>query len=135
MSILCGFSLPQRICTRLDTLLRPEFAQHGVTLAFADLSPGEKVRFVLAFYFALAVGPAIDLPEAAHPGLLLIDSPGKEEMSEKDFSAVVGLLQFIEQNHASQVQAIVASAYREIRVATPKEKVRFVESNDDFLFS
>lgn len=119
---------------RLDAQLKPELVQNGSTLGFSDLSAGEKLRFVLAFFFALAISPAEDIPAAAHPGLLLIDSPGKEEMVEKDFKAVVGLLRFIDEHHASQVQAIVATTYRDIRDAAPPERVRFIDNDEDFLF-
>ncbi|MCG8457761.1 MAG: hypothetical protein MI919_15915, partial [Holophagales bacterium] len=55
----------------LDSQLRPRIRQNGKPYTFDELSPGEKVRFVLAFYLALAIVTAEDLENGAHPGLLL----------------------------------------------------------------
>lgn len=128
----CGISNIESL--KLDALLKPQMVQNGESINFTTLSAGEKVRFVLAFFFAMAVAPAEDIPTAAHPGLLLIDSPGKEEMVAKDFKGVVDLLRFIDKNHAEQVQAIVATTYQDIRDAAPKHKRLFIENDVDFVF-
>lgn len=120
---------------RLDAQLRPAFVQNANEMQFSDLAAGEKVRFVLAFSLALALAPALDGKGALHPGLLLVDSPAKEEMVEKDFGAVVSLLTHIEETHAHQVQVIVATTHRGIREATTAEKARVVENDEDYLFS
>ncbi|MCP5069789.1 MAG: hypothetical protein GY946_24745, partial [bacterium] len=82
---------------RFNAQLKPRIRQNGKEYSFEELSPGEKVRFVLAFYLAMAIATGEDLEYGAHPGLLLIDSPGKEEMVSKDFGAVVDLLRRIEE--------------------------------------
>lgn len=120
---------------RLDSNLKPKIQQNGKTYVFEELSPGEKVRFVLAFYLALAIATGEDLEYGAHPGLLLIDSPGKEEMVAKDFEAVVNLLGLIEQKHADTLQVIVATTIEAISAATPPEKQFFVTNDDDPLFT
>ncbi|MEM8993177.1 MAG: hypothetical protein AAGF23_00165 [Acidobacteriota bacterium] len=119
----------------LDANLKPRISQNGKTYAFDELSPGEKVRFVLAFYLGLAIVTAEDLPNGAHPGLLLIDSPGKEEMVQGDFQAVVKLLSQIEGQHSESIQAIVATSIPEIRGATQISKQFFIDEDDEPVFA
>lgn len=118
----------------LDGQLRPRISQNGKVYTFDELSPGEKVRFVLAFYLALAIATAEDLEHGAHPGLLLIDSPGKEEMVEGDFEAVVKLLSQIEVHHAHSIQVLVATSLPAIRGATQVSKQYFVADDDEPVF-
>lgn len=118
----------------LNAQLKPQIRQNGKIYSFEELSPGEKVRFVLAFYLAMAIATAEDLEHGAHPGLLLIDSPGKEEMVVKDFEAVVHLLSLVEERHAEIIQVIVSTSLPAIRDATSPDKQVFVDNDDDPLF-
>ncbi len=119
----------------LNGQLKPLIRQNGRVYSFEELSPGEKVRFVLAFYLAMAIATAEDLEHGAHPGLLLIDSPGKEEMVVKDFEAVVHLLSQVEERHAEIIQVIVSTSLPAIRGATEPGKQMFIDNDDDPIFS
>ncbi len=119
----------------LNGQLKPLIRQNGRVYSFEELSPGEKVRFVLAFYLAMAIATAEDLDHGAHPGLLLIDSPGKEEMVVKDFEAVVHLLSLVEERHAEIIQVIVSTSLPAIRGATGPDKQVFIDNDDDPMFS
>jgi hypothetical protein len=119
----------------LDSQLRPSIGQNGQNHTFEELSPGEKVRFVLAFHLALAITSSEAPQTGSHPGLLLIDSPGKEEMVQGDFEAVVGLLRQVEETHAESLQVIVASTIPAIAGATAKEKQIFIANDQQPLFS
>ncbi|MEM1202468.1 MAG: AAA family ATPase [Acidobacteriota bacterium] len=118
----------------LDAQLKPRISQNGKVYTFDELSPGEKVRFVLAFYLALAITTAEDLDNGAHPGLLLIDSPGKEEMVAGDFEAVVSLLSQIELQHSSSIQVLVATSIPAIRGATQVSKQYFIANDEEPMF-
>lgn len=118
----------------LDAKLEPRIRQNDEVYGFEELSPGEKVRFVLAFYLALAIVTAEDLENGPHPGLLLIDSPGKEEMVEGDFGAVVKLLSQIEDRHAKSIQVVVATSIPAIRGATQVSKQYYLEEDDEPVF-
>lgn len=120
---------------RLDAELKPQIRQNGKSYTFDELSPGEKVRFVLAFHLAMAIATGEDLDHGAHPGLLLIDSPGKEEMVQKDFEAVVDLLSLVEERHAPSIQVIVATSIRAIRGATSAEKQLFIDNDEQPVFA
>ncbi|MEM6795401.1 MAG: hypothetical protein AAF725_15595 [Acidobacteriota bacterium] len=118
----------------LDHHLKPRISQNGKTYSFEELSPGEKVRFVLAFHLALAIVTAENLDNGAHPGLVLVDSPGKEEMVEGDFEAVVKLLSQIEVQHDRSIQVLVATSIPAIRGATQVSKQYFVSDDDEPVF-
>jgi len=118
----------------LDSQLRPRIRQNGDEYVFEELSAGEKVRFVLAFYLALALITAEEPEAGGHPGLVLIDSPGKEEMVERDFAAVVELLRQIEQQHADAIQVIVATSVPAIAGATATDKQVFIKDDTQPLF-
>lgn len=118
----------------LDSQLRPKIRQNGKSYRFPELSPGEKVRFVLAFYLAMAIATGEELDYGAHPGMLLIDSPGKEEMVAKDFSAVVDLLSLAERRHADKIQVIVATTIHAIASATDAAKQTFIDNDDEPIF-
>ncbi|MEM6456349.1 MAG: AAA family ATPase [Acidobacteriota bacterium] len=127
-----GFSGLEQVT--LDAQLQPRVRQNRTVYAFDELSPGEKVRFVLAFHLALAITTGEDLDTGAHPGLLLIDSPGKEEMVHKDFEAVVHLLNQVERHHANSIQVLVATTLPAIRSATDPSKQHFVDNDEEPLF-
>lgn len=116
-----------------DPQLKPRISQNGKVYNFDELSPGEKVRFVLAFYLALALFTAEE-KTGAHPGLLLIDSPGKEEMVAGDFEAVVNLLSQVEIHHAAKIQVVVATTIPAIRGATQISKQTFITDDDEPIF-
>jgi len=116
-----------------DPQLKPRISQNGKVYNFDELSPGEKVRFVLAFYLALALFTAEETI-GAHPGLLLIDSPGKEEMVAGDFEAVVNLLSQVELRHAPKIQVVVATTIPAIRGATQISKQTFISEDDEPIF-
>ena len=118
----------------LDAKLEPRIRQNDEVYGFDELSPGEKVRFVLAFYLGLAIATAEDLDNGAHPGLLLIDSPGKEEMVEGDFAAVVKLLSQIEDRHAGSIQVVIATSILAIRGATQVSKQFYLDDDDEPVF-
>lgn len=62
--------------------------QGGVSLSFGGLNPGERLRVRIAL--ALAV---LEVSKARghgrHPGLIVLDSPGAQEMSDHDFASLI----------------------------------------------
>jgi hypothetical protein len=75
---------------------------------FSAVTPGERLRLRLATAISLLrVGHERGL--GRHPGLLIIDSPGNEEVSDIDLSALLGELQLIARETPG-LQIIVASA-------------------------
>ncbi|MPR06192.1 hypothetical protein [Microvirga tunisiensis] len=63
--------------------------QGGTDLSFTKLTPGEMVRVRVAAALA-TLEVAGERGYGRHPGLLVLDSPGAQEMSADDFSALIG---------------------------------------------
>jgi hypothetical protein len=80
----------------------------GEDTSFSKVTAGERLRLRIATAIALLrVGKERGL--GRHPGLLIIDSPGAEEVSEIDLAALLGELQKIT-NETQGLQILVASA-------------------------
>jgi len=80
----------------------------GESTSFSKVTAGERLRLRLATAVALLrVGQERGL--GRHPGLLIIDSPGAEEVSDIDLAALLGELQTIAKETPG-LQILVASA-------------------------
>ncbi len=80
----------------------------GESTSFGKVTAGERLRLRIATAVALLrVGKERGL--GRHPGLLIIDSPGAEEVSDIDLAALLGELQAIA-TETQGLQILVASA-------------------------
>jgi len=68
-----------------------EVVKGGSLSKWKDLSPGEKLRLRIATVIALSRG-AKSLGMGRHPGLLLIDSPGREEVQPEHLEEIIAEL-------------------------------------------
>ncbi|WP_341235978.1 hypothetical protein [uncultured Sulfitobacter sp.] len=75
-----------------------EVVKGGSTSKWKDLSPGEKLRLRIATVIALSRG-AKSLGMGRHPGLLLIDSPGREEMQPEHVHEIISELVKLTQDY------------------------------------
>lgn len=84
----------------------------GAESNFGSLTPGEQLRVRIATLIGL-LRIGVDLGIGRFPGLLLIDSPGSEEMVEADAAEILAEITAIaaEQDH---LQVIVATARPEL---------------------
>lgn len=109
-----------------------EVRQGGSTLTFSKLSPGEKLRVRIAAALAM-VQVAQVRGYGRHPGLLVLDSPGSQEMTEGDFAALLASVQ----RTVSEVQGfqiiVGAVARPELGDVVPSQQRRHAEG-DSFLF-
>lgn len=92
----------------LNTNATLALTKGGMKDTFSKVTAGERLRLRLATAIALLrVGEARGV--GRHPGLLIVDSPGAEEVSDVDFTALIGELQTIARETAG-LQIFVASA-------------------------
>mgnify|MGYP003672604573 CR=1 FL=1 len=78
----------------------------GANTSFSKVTPGERLRLRLATAIALLrVGPQLGI--GRHPGLLIIDSPGKEEVAKVNLEALLAELRKISKEMEG-LQVIVA---------------------------
>jgi hypothetical protein len=94
----------------------------GAPSNFSSRAPGERLRLRLATVIALLrVGERLGV--GRHPGLLLIDSPGGEEMVEGDVAAILGELETV--CHELPTLQIVCATARaaQVRNALPEDRI------------
>ncbi|OYD77453.1 UNVERIFIED_ORG: hypothetical protein BDU10_2558 [Burkholderia sp. CF145] len=80
----------------------------GVTSAFGRQTAGQRLRLRIALVIAM-MRLARDTGQGHHPGLLFIDSPGAEEVSDADLNAVMSEIQAV-CDETENLQIFVSSA-------------------------
>jgi hypothetical protein len=115
-----GFSLLEEASPKLNASLAMRVA--GQDSSFGRRSPGEKLRLKLAMVIALLrVGERLGI--GRHPGLLLVDSPGGEEMVELDVGNVLKELDDL-CKEIPQLQVVCATARADdVRALLPDERI------------
>jgi hypothetical protein len=109
----------------LDRAAHVTVRRGGVGTSFTHLATGEQLRLRIATVLAL-VRIGKQFGAGRHPGLLFIDAPGTEEMTEQNFS---DLLREVSQAAAEvgSVQIIVAmTGITEAKAAIPPERLLVV---------
>lgn len=115
-----GFSQLEEASPKLNATLAMRVA--GNDSSFGRRSPGEKLRLKLALVIALLrVGERLGI--GRHPGLLLVDSPGGEEMVELDVGNVLKELDDL-CREIPQLQVVCATARADdVRALLPGERI------------
>lgn len=115
-----GFSQLEEASPKLNASLAMRVA--GKESSFGRRSPGEKLRLKLAMVIALLrVGERLGI--GRHPGLLLVDSPGGEEMVELDVGNVLKELEDL-CKELPQLQVVCATARADdVRALLPEERI------------
>ena len=107
---------------------RPDLGAHlALTIAgnatkFGDRTPGEKLRLKIALVVAL-LRVADRLNIGRHPGFLMIDSPGGEEMVDDNVASVLCEMQALCM-HMAGLQVLIATAKADdVRATVPTERI------------
>lgn len=91
---------------RLSSNASMKIEKGGASTSFSKVTPGERLRLRLATVIALLrVGRRLGI--GRHPGLLIIDSPGKEEVTKVNLEALLAELRAIAKE-LGNLQVIVA---------------------------
>jgi len=117
---------------KIDSRLEPQIMQNGEWNNFYDLVDGEKLRFKIAFFVQLML-LASQSGVGKHPQLLLIDSPGTNELIEEHFQAIVDVFREIDEKYSDHCQILIASARQSLKNATRPSKA-VVKLNGEPLF-
>lgn len=113
-----------------NTTLR--LTKGGGTTHFGDQTSGERTRLKIAATLAL-ITVAERRGLGRHPGLLLIDSPGSDEMVGQDYANLFAGLAEVA-GELGHLQVIVAAVNSDvIRRHVPRDQVRYAEG-DDYLW-
>lgn len=107
-------------CSPVGTL---SLQKNGVPVRFSRVNnPGERLRIKLAFFLAMMRLGRVK-GAGRHPGFLMIDQPGSDEIVDADFEALADVLREIDQQLANEVQIICFTARPQFARATAGEKV------------
>ncbi len=102
---------------------RLTLTKNGVTVAFSSLkSPGERLRIKLAFFVAMMRLGRVQ-GGGRHPGFLVIDQPGSDEIVEADFDALARVLREVDSAFGDEVQIVCFTARAGFAAATTEAKV------------
>ncbi|WP_413657875.1 hypothetical protein [Paraburkholderia phenoliruptrix] len=96
----------------------------GTPTNFSDQTSGQRLRLRVSLVIAM-MKLAIGTGQGHHPGLLFIDSPGAEELSETDLNAMMNEIRAL-CDETSNLQIFVSSARGgTFKDAVPKERQRW----------
>lgn len=102
--------------------LEIQYLQNGELTRFGELNEGEQLRAKIAFFISL-IQLDIVFSAGRHPRLLIIDSPGKEEVISKDLEGLSSLFKEIETTYGDDLQIIIGTALEPLKNASVAEKV------------
>jgi hypothetical protein len=113
-------SISDVTCSPVGTL---SLQKNGVQVRFPRVNnPGERLRIKLAFFLAMM---RLGRMKGAgrHPGFVMIDQPGSDEIVDADFEALGRVLSEIDQDFSEEVQIICFTARPQFASATAPERV------------
>jgi hypothetical protein len=117
---------------KLDSAGRLRIRQGGTDTNFSALAPGEKLRVRIAA--ALAVIEVAKIRGyGRHPGLLVLDSPGAQEMTVEDFVALLANVQTTVAQ-INDIQIIVGAIARPELTAIVPSTHALLAKGEDSLF-
>ncbi|WP_299620443.1 hypothetical protein [Pelagibius sp.] len=98
----------------------------GSLSKWKDLSPGEKLRLRIATVIALSRG-AQSLGMGRHPGLLLIDSPGREEIQPEHLHEIISELVKLTADYPDYQMFISMTGVPSDLDGVPSSRIRYAE--------
>lgn len=97
--------------------------KNGVQVTWKSIqNAGDRLRVKMAFFLAMMRLGRIE-HAGKHPGFLMIDQPGSDEMVVEDFLSLARVLREIDTDYADQLQIFCFTARPEFADATVPEKV------------
>ena len=97
--------------------------KHQVKVPFGSIrNPGDRLRVKLAFFLAMMRLGRIQ-GAGRHPGFLMIDQPGSDEMIDENFEELATVLRDIDARLADDIQVICFTARPQFEEATADGKV------------
>ncbi len=97
--------------------------KHDQPVAFTQIkNEGERLRIKLAFFLAM-MRLSRENGGGRHPGFLIIDQPGSNEMVTADFSELAQVFRQIDQDFGVKIQILCFTARAEFRNATDSTRI------------
>lgn len=117
---------------KLSSIPTLSIIKDGSSTSYSQVSPGEKLRLKVITTIAL-LSVSEKRKVGRHPGLLLIDSPSAQEVSDKDLNSLIEGLKELTQE-LPFLQIIIASRATEVILNHIDEDHRKHAINDNFLW-
>lgn len=130
ISKLVGLSNYENI--QLSGIPSLSIIKDGGTTSYSKVSPGEKLRLKVITTIAL-LSVAEKRQVGRHPGLLLIDSPSAQEVSDSDLNSLIEGLEKLTKE-LPFLQIIIASRATQVILEHIDEKNRKHAKGDNFLW-
>ncbi len=97
--------------------------KHDQRVTFTGIkNDGERLRVKLAFFLAM-MRLGREAGGGRHPGFLIIDQPGSNEMVPTDFSALAQIFRQIDREFGSEIQVLCFTARPQFENATDSSRV------------
>lgn len=107
--------------------------KHHQSVSFTGIkNEGERLRVKLAFFLAM-MRLSREEGGGRHPGFLIIDQPGSNEMVPADFNALAQVFRHIDQDFGAQIQILCFTARPQFQEATDSTRV-YGAQNPPFAF-
>lgn len=95
--------------------------KNGVKVAFGSIrNPGDRLRVKLALFLAIMRLGRVE-NAGRHPGFLMIDQPGSDEMVDADFEALARVLREIDAELGGELQVLCFTAREQFAAAAPEK--------------
>jgi hypothetical protein len=105
--------------------------KHQVKVLFGSIrNPGDRLRVKLAFFLAMMRLGRIQ-GAGRHPGFLMIDQPGSDEMIDANFVELARVLRDIDSRFSDDLQVICFTARPQFEEATADGKVYGPQAGED----
>ncbi|PDX93004.1 hypothetical protein COM78_20370 [Bacillus thuringiensis] len=114
---------------RINNDLEFLFIQNGETNKFSELNEGEQLRTKIAVFLSL-IKLDIKYNVGRHPRLIIIDSPGKEEVINQHLAGLSNTFLEINSQHNEDLQIIIGTALRTLQNATVTEKTQIIPKGE-----
>lgn len=132
MSLAKKFGVSNVTSMQIDGAGRLKIRQGGADIYFSNLTVGEKLRVKIASSLA-AVQVAKRRGHGRHPGLLIIDSPGAEEVVSADLEQMLDSVTAAAKEIGG-IQIIIGTIARRAVVDVVPETHRLQAKGDGYLF-
>jgi len=107
--------------------------KHDQPVAFTQIkNEGERLRIKLAFFLSM-MRLSRENGGGRHPGFLIIDQPGSNEMVASDFSELAQVFRQVDQDFGEKIQVLCFTARAEFRNATDGSHIYGAQA-DHFAF-
>lgn len=115
---------------KIDDNFEVQYMQDNDFITFDNIAEGEQLRAKIAFYLSL-IQLDIEFNFGRHTRLLIIDSPGKEEVDKKYLEGLSQVLNSIEERYSDNLQILIGTAERRLTGILKNQKEFAV---DEYVF-